>query len=100
MVLAGRESDYLKELLIKYPDVKYLGFTVPPKHLSIVKLADIGILTYVADSGSINPVFCAPNKIWEYAKYGIPMLCNDIPGLKYTVEYYRTWILFVDISIQ
>jgi glycosyltransferase involved in cell wall biosynthesis len=90
MVLAGRESDYLKELLIKYPDVKYLGFTVPPKHLSIIKLADIGILTYVADSGSINPVFCAPNKIWEYAKYGIPMLCNDIPGLKYTVEYYRT----------
>lgn len=89
MVLLGRKSDYLNELLLKYPDVKYLGFTVPPKHLSIVKLADIGILTYVADSGSINPVFCAPNKIWEYAKYGILMLCNNIPGLKYTVEYSK-----------
>lgn len=87
IVLIGRESEYLNELLELYPNAKYLGFFVPPKHLSMVKLADIGILTYVSDSGSINPVFCAPNKVWEYGKYGIPMLCNDIPGLKYTVEY-------------
>lgn len=87
MVLIGRKSEYLEELLSRYPEVKYLGFYDPPMHLSIIEKADVGILTYVADSGSINPVFCAPNKIWEYAKYGIPMLCNDIPGLKYTVEY-------------
>lgn len=89
MVLVGRKSGYLEELLHQYPDVNYLGFFNPPGHLSIISQADIGILTYVADSGSINPVFCAPNKIWEYAKYGIPMICNDIPGLKFTVEYNR-----------
>ena len=83
----GRMSDYLEELLAKYDNAHYLGFVLPPKHLSMVKYVDIGVLTYVADSGSINPVFCAPNKIWEYAKYGVPMICNDIPGLKYTVEY-------------
>lgn len=87
LVFLGRKSEYLDELLQKYPSVKYLGFYNPPSHLSIIEKADVGILTYVADCGSINPVFCAPNKIWEYAKYGIPMLCNDIPGLKYTVEY-------------
>lgn len=87
LVLLGQESPYLHELLEKYKNIVYAGFVKAPKHLSIVKHADIGILTYVADSGSINPVFCAPNKIWEYAKYGIPMICNDIPGLKFTVEY-------------
>lgn len=87
IVLVGRKSPYLEELLRKYPNVIYLGFFNPPHHLEVIEKADVGILTYVADSGSINPVFCAPNKIWEYARYGIPMICNDIPGLKYTVEY-------------
>ncbi len=86
LFLIGRKSEYLEELLNKYQNVKYLGFYTPPCHLSIIKKADIGILTYVADSGSINPVFCAPNKIWEYTKFGLPVLCNDIPGLKYSVE--------------
>ena len=87
LVLIGRKSAYLEELLTAYPDVQYLGFINPPQHLSIIRYADIGILTYVADCGSINPVFCAPNKSWEYAKFGIPMICNDIPGLKYNIEY-------------
>lgn len=89
VVLIGRKSAYLDELIRKYRNVIYLGFFAPPKHLSVIKESDIGILTYVADSGSINPVFCAPNKIWEYSRFGIPMICNDIPGLKYTVEYNK-----------
>ena len=87
MVLIGRTSKYLEELLATYADVQYLGFVNPPQHLSMIQYADIGILTYVSDSRSINPVFCAPNKSWEYSKFGIPMLCNDIPGLRYSVEY-------------
>ena len=89
LLLIGRWSEYLEELLQNYPAIKYLGFVNPPKHLDMIRYADIGILTYVADAGSINPVFCAPNKTWEYAKFGIPMICNDIPGLKFTVEANR-----------
>ena len=89
MVFVGRKSEYLDELLSKYRNVIYLGFYNPPQHLSIIEKSDIGILTYVANNNSINPVFCAPNKIWEYARFGKPMICNDIPGLKYTVEYNK-----------
>lgn len=89
IVLVGRKSEYLEEILARYSYVKYLGFYNPPQHLAIIGKTDIGILTYVSDSGSINPVFCAPNKIWEYSKYGIPMICNDIPGLRFTVEYNK-----------
>jgi len=60
-------------------------FVTPPMHLQITSWADIGILTYVPVRGEttspLNAVYCAPNKIFEYAMFGIPMLGNDVPGL-------------------
>lgn len=66
---------------------EYLGSVKPPHHLEVASHADVTYISYVARSGSINAVFCAPNKVYEFAGFGIPMLCNDNPGLKYTVEY-------------
>lgn len=65
----------------------YLGEVKPPQHLEIASHADVAYVSYVAQNHSINAVFCAPNKVYEFAGFGIPMLCNDNPGLKYTVEY-------------
>ena len=51
-------------------------------------MASIGVLSYFPRSGSIgrtlNPLYCAPNKIFEYSKYGIPMISNDVPALRYS----------------
>jgi glycosyltransferase involved in cell wall biosynthesis len=66
---------------------EYLGSVKPPHHLNVASHADITYISYVAGNHSINAVFCAPNKVYEFAGFGIPMLCNDNPGLKYTVEY-------------
>lgn len=30
---------------------------------------------------SLNNIYCAPNKIWEYSRFGLAMVGNDIPGL-------------------
>ena len=49
----------------------------------MTQAAHIGIANY--DFSNLNNVFCAPNKIYEYSGFGIPMLANDIPGLKNTV---------------
>lgn len=65
----------------------YLGAVMPPEHLAVASHADVAYISYVANNHSINAVFCAPNKVYEFAGFGIPMLCNDNPGLKYTVEY-------------
>lgn len=58
----------------------------------ITKEAYIGVLTYFPRPYSINsvinPIYCAPNKIFEYAKYGIPMISNDIPALHYIFNEY------------
>lgn len=66
---------------------EYLGSVKPPHHLEVASHADVTYISYVANNRSINAVFCAPNKVYEFAGFGIPMLCNDNPGLKYTVEY-------------
>lgn len=91
IVLMGTENEYLHNILKKYKeDVIYLPGLSAPMHLEITKLAYIGIVSYQNTADSIydplNIVYCAPNKIFEYSQYAVPMICTNQPGLHYTVE--------------
>lgn len=66
-----------------YSNTEYVAYIPAPYHLEITSYAHIGIVFYRNDS--LNKAYCAPNKIYEYSGFGIPMLANDIPGLKHTV---------------
>ena len=78
------EADVLNELKEIYDDIIYGGFFPAPQHLLVTEMARIGIAIY--DTSSINNMLCAPNKIFEYSKFGIPIIGSDIPGLQLTVE--------------
>ncbi|RRA90389.1 glycosyltransferase [Paenimyroides viscosum] len=86
--LMGSDNDYKRKLKSKYESerILFLPYIPAPHHLSITKLAHIGLLVYNAEGQNIentlNTLYCAPNKIFEYSKYGIPMVSNDIPALK------------------
>lgn len=75
----GRGSDYYDDLRSRYASerVLFVPFIRPPHHLQVTRLASIGVLSYFPDPSSlaavINPLYCAPNKIFEYARYGVPM---------------------------
>lgn len=86
-LIVGKDFDYIDTLKGINPNIIHIPFIDAPLHLEITKLADIGIVVY--DFIDLNNIYCAPNKIWEYAMFSKPMLCNDIPGLKYTVEHYK-----------
>lgn len=63
----------------------HIPFVVPPYHLEVTSHAYIGVLTYTPvknDYSILNTLYCAPNKIWEYAMFDIPMISNDLPALK------------------
>ena len=67
----------------------HIPYIAAPKHLEVTSNAHIGVLSYFPFKGHIsvlNPLFCAPNKTFEYAKFGIPMLANDNPNLNSTFE--------------
>ncbi len=62
------------------PNILHIDFIPAPNYLAITTEAYIGILSY--SPLSLNTSFCAPNKIFEYGCFSIPMVGNDIPGLK------------------
>lgn len=67
----------------EYKNTEYIGFIPNPKHLVYTQYAHVGIAVY--DQLTLNTLFCAPNKIYEYAKFGVPMLCSQNLGLTETV---------------
>ena len=91
--IMGSDTQERKQLCEKYPEIIYVPFITPPFHLLITQIAFIGVLTYfpTADdlAGKLNVVYCAPNKIYEYAYSGLPMIGNNIPGLSGPFEKYH-----------
>lgn len=87
LLLMGARSPYRDELQRKYANVEVIDFVNPPEHLYITSHAYIGIVKY--DFVVLNAIFCAPNKTYEYAGFGIPMIGNNIPGLKYSIGSYN-----------
>lgn len=66
-------------------------FIYPPFHLEVTSHAWLGILSYIPVEGNnslLNALYCAPNKIFEYSMFGIPMISNDVPALKHLFDTY------------
>lgn len=76
----GRDLGALDALRRATPSIVCIPYEPPPAHLAVASHAYIGIAKY--DHTSLNNVFCAPNKIWEYAGFGIPCLGSHMPSLR------------------
>lgn len=78
----------------------HIPFVNPPFHLEITSHAYIGILSYIPIKNSysiLNTLYCAPNKIWEYARFGIPMIGNDVPALKNHFDIHKDGLV-IDLN--
>ena len=88
----GNGERVLNRLINEHRAV-YLGSFDPPKHLCVVKYAYIGLLPYMpgnnGELSELNALYCAPNKIWEYAGFGVPMVGSDVLGLKLPFEQWN-----------
>ena len=95
LIMGATDSRACRELMDKFADASiiFVPFVRPPYHLLVTRLAHIGILTYFPRPDNwatvINPLYCAPNKIFEYGRFGIPMIGNDIPGLHYIFREFH-----------
>ena len=87
------QSDF-DDLLKQHRSVKYLGFFNPPSHLHFIEYADVALLPYkpaynIKSQSPLNALYCAPNKIYEYAGFGVPMVGSDVLGLREPFEKYN-----------
>lgn len=77
--LLGVDHGFVQDLLDVSENIKYLGSVPAPYHLEITSYASIGIMSY--DLVSLNNLYCAPNKVWEYGGFGIPFITNECLSL-------------------
>lgn len=85
LLLMGMDRDNIFEKLQQRSNKVYCSkYITAPNHLQVTSKAFAGIVFYNGDK-VLNNAFCAPNKIYEYGAYGIPMIANTIPGLQNTV---------------
>lgn len=91
LVMMGKDYDNNVEKIEEiYKKTIYLGYIPAPTHLLYTKYAYIGIANY--DYSCLNNIFCAPNKIYEYTGFKIPVLCNNVPGLYYTIGMHEAGV--------
>lgn len=109
LVAIGRKADVMKEkadyLIKNTKNFIYLGFFNPPQHLHFLKYAHIGLAPYkpshiIKNTSPINALYCAPNKIYEYAGYGVPIVGTDVLGLKIPFEKYNIGVCCKDLSAE
>jgi glycosyltransferase involved in cell wall biosynthesis len=89
LTLIGNVSQiYLKKLQEKYQQlfvsgkVKYKGFVKRHDLGNFFSKNDLGVVFYLQGCSS-NEIYCAPNKLYEYISYGLPVLCSDNPSLSF-----------------
>lgn len=84
LLLIGIDKNNIYKKIKKiYSNTVFYSYIPAPLHLEITSHAKIGILFY--NDSKLNNAYCAPNKIYEYSAFGIPIIGNNIPGLKNTI---------------
>lgn len=92
IVGAGDERKNLEEKKEKLnaSNVFIMG-AVPYSYLyPIIAGCDIGYLYYPNEG--LNNINCAPNKVYEYASAGLPVVANNNPGLLYYLEKFKNGV--------
>lgn len=87
LIMSNGENLYQKYSYVS--NFYFLSFIEPPQHLEITSHAYIGILSYTPTKNNysiLNTLYCAPNKIFEYSLFGVPMIGNDLPALRLEFE--------------
>ncbi len=98
VVGAEQEQGVIAELKAITTEVTHIDFIPAPDYLAFCSIAHIGYVVY--QPNSLNNIFCAPNKIFEYAAFGLPVIGNDIPGLKFPIEQNKAGVIVSPDDIE
>ena len=74
--------------------VFFINSEIAPRHLSAIKYVDIGIGLYRATS--LNQIYAAPNRLFEFTMYGKPQLLPDFPAFRSLAAKYGHSFTVVD----
>lgn len=97
-VMVGKDGGMVNYYISIDNNIAHIDFMPVPDYFVFTANAYIGILSY--DSAILNNAYCAPNKIYEYGNFGLPMIGNDIPGLRYSIEKANAGIIVDEDNVD
>lgn len=75
----GELVDDIKRAAARCSRIYYFPAVPPSRVLEYTVSADVGfVLTGIDDPQCLNNQFCLPNKLFEYAMAGVPMICSPM----------------------
>lgn len=83
----GEQEKIIQNKVGKNENMVSLGAINYNELSSILEKCDIGIMSYPSDC--LNNIYCAPNKLYEYASVGLPIICLENYNIKKIVNKYR-----------
>ena len=100
LLLVGKEQEYgyIDELRKIDNSIIHVPYLPAPDYLVYSTVAYMGWLGYSATS--LNNAYCAPNKIYEYSAFSLPMIGNDVPGLRTVFESTKSGIIVDQSDVQ
>lgn len=93
----NRTIELLKERIVKLNISKKTLIICPqisPYHLNYIKYADLGIGLYRPTS--LNQIYAAPNRLFEFTKFSIPVILPNFPSFKSLSSFYKNGIITVN----
>lgn len=93
LVGSGPDLEMLRAYVEKIGLSGRILFAGPVPHdylYSISRICDLGIVTYPYTG--LNNIYCSPNKLFEYAVAGLPVVTTAQPPLREMVERYQIGI--------
>ena len=76
----------VKDFENNYSNIHYHEAVEPDLLISLIQEADVGLC--LVERVSLSDYFCLPNKLFEYAFAGLPVIASDFPDIKFLVEKY------------
>ncbi len=94
----GELEPLIQEFASRHKNISCLGFIEPKDLLRHTQTADFGVIATLRNC--LNHEYCLPNKFFEYAAAGVPVLSVGVVELKKLIEKYHCGHTFEQVSVD
>ncbi|WP_334067749.1 glycosyltransferase [Nereida ignava] len=87
----GTLVETVKQFSAKYKNIEYLGKVKPDQVVNALKIADVSLC--LIEDTTLTSRYCMPNKLFESAVAGLPLIVSDLPDLREFIETHDAgWV--------
>lgn len=94
----GDLENRIKDAADKYSNIKFYPAVSPNVVLDYTSSADVGIS--IIENTCLSYFYCMPNKLFEYAMVGLPVIVSDMKEMAGAVQEHQFGVVIRDLSVE